>query len=53
MDYGLLRGTAAYNFELFLSNYGLVWGMVACYFGLLGFEGSFSSSELPKLRPVP
>ena len=29
----------AYNDGLLSMNYGLFWGIVACYFGLLGFPG--------------
>ena len=30
----------AYNNGLFSMHCGLLWGIVACYFGLLGFPGS-------------
>ena len=31
----------AYNWGLLCQIYGLLWGIVACYFGLLGFPGRF------------
>ena len=34
-----LKNPVANNNGLLSINYGLLWGMVACYFGLLGFPG--------------
>ena len=38
---GLIPGKpVAYNYGLFSVNYGLLWGIVAYYFGLLGVPGT-------------
>ena len=40
----------ACNYGLLSMNYGLLWGIVAYYFGLLGFPGSLRklSDTMPK-----
>ena len=32
--------SVAYKYELRSGNYGLLWSIVACYFGLLGVPGT-------------
>ena len=40
----------AYNYGLLSVNSGLLWGIVACYFGLLGFPGFFGFFGLQQSR---